>query len=78
MEREIFMSAMAETLGLNIDEVNETTVLDDNNWDSLAHMAAISAIDERFGVTISAKELTGARTVGELMQLVQQTLPRES
>jgi acyl carrier protein len=75
MDRETFMSAMADALGVESGDLSEATELNDNNWDSLAHLAAISAIDEKFGVTVPAKELTGVRTVGELMWLVEQNLP---
>lgn len=68
------MSAVADALGTGPEELSEATELNDDNWDSLAHMAAISAFDERFGITVPAKELTGVRSVGELKALVERSL----
>ena len=72
------MSAMADALAVEVGTLSESTELNDDNWDSLAHMAAIAAIDERFGVTVPAKELTGVRSVGELMALVERNIASRS
>jgi acyl carrier protein len=72
------MSAMADVLDADRGDLSEETVLTDENWDSLAHLAAISAIDERYGVTVPAKELTGVRTLGELMSLIERSLAAQS
>lgn len=74
MDREVFMAAVADALAVEPDAVSESTELNDDNWDSLAHMAAIAAFDEKFGVTVPAKELTAVRSVGELMALVERSL----
>lgn len=68
------MAALADALAVEPDTLSETTELNDDNWDSLAHMAAIAAIDEKFGVTVPAKELTAVRNVGELMALVERNV----
>ena len=78
MDREAFMSAMADALAVEVGTLSESTELNDDNWDSLAHMAAIAAIDEKFGVTVPAKELTGVRSVGELMALVERNIASRS
>lgn len=78
MDREIFMSAVADALGVEADSLDDSTVLDDDNWDSLAHMAAIAAFDEKFGVIVPAKELTAVRSVGELSRLVERALAAQS
>ncbi len=69
---------MADALGVEASQLNETSELNTDNWDSLAHIAAISAFDEKFGVTVSAKELTSARNVGEVMKLVEQSVAAQS
>ncbi len=71
MDNEAFMADMAEVLNLERGEISESTPLDDANWDSVAHLAAIAAIDERFDVTVPAKELTKVTTLGELLELVR-------
>lgn len=72
------MAAVADALAVEPDAVGESTELNDDNWDSLAHMAAIAAFDEKFGVTVPAKELTAVRSVGELMALVERSLASRS
>jgi acyl carrier protein len=74
MDREAFMSAVADALGVEAGALDDSTELNDDNWDSLAHLAAIAAFDERFGVTVPAKELTGVRSVGELRSVVERAV----
>lgn len=79
MDSEAFMSAVADALGVEADTLDDSTELNDDNWDSLAHMAAIAAFDEKFGVTVPAKELVSVRTVGQLRTLVERaaSAPKE-
>lgn len=72
------MAAVADALAVEPETLGESTELNDDNWDSLAHMAAIAAFDEKFGVTVPAKELTAVRSVGELMALVERSLASRS
>jgi acyl carrier protein len=74
MDNEIFMEAIADALGVERTQLTDDTELDEANWDSLGHMAAISAIDEKFGVTVPAKDLISVRTVAELRQLVERSI----
>ena len=68
------MSAVADALAVEPETLDESTELNDDNWDSFAHMAAVAAFDEKFGVTVPAKDLTAVRSVGELMALVERNL----
>lgn len=77
MDNEAFMADMAEVLDLKRGEISASTLLDDANWDSVSHLAAIAAIDERFGVTVPAKELTKVTTVGELLELVRRSVEEQ-
>lgn len=72
------MEAIADALGVERAELTDETELNEANWDSLGHMAAISAIDEKFGVTVPAKDLISVRTVGELRQLVERSVAQAS
>ena len=79
MDSEAFMSAVADALGVEAESLDDSTELNDDNWDSLAHLAAIAAFDEKFGVTVPAKDLTSVRSVGELRALVERasSAPKE-
>jgi acyl carrier protein len=75
MDKEAFMEDLAGVLDLDRAAISEETPLKNaDNWDSMAHLAAIAAIDERFGITVPAKELTGVANVGELIELVRSRL----
>jgi len=43
-------------------------------WDSLSHMAIISAIEEHFKVTFKLKELNKLKNMGTLIELIQSKL----
>jgi acyl carrier protein len=74
MDDSAFMTDLADVLNVSRDELDEHTPLTDDNWDSLAHLAVIAAIDERFGVTVPAKELTACASVGALLSLVRESV----
>ena len=79
IDKEAFMEDLAGALDMDGSEINEATPLKDaDNWDSIAHLAAIAAIDERFGITVPAKELANVANVGELIELVRRTLEQRS
>jgi acyl carrier protein len=78
MNNEIFMDAIADALGVERADLTDDTALNEANCDSFGHMAAISAIDEKFGVTVPAKDLTSVHTVGELRHLVERSIAQGS
>jgi acyl carrier protein len=43
-------------------------------WDSLAILGFMAAVDRHFGIKISAVQVTNARTVADLTQIVAQKL----
>jgi acyl carrier protein len=79
MDKEAFMEDMAGILDVDRSKINEETPLKDaDNWDSIAHLAAIAAIDERLGVTVPAKELTNVPNIGKLIELVKRSTEEQS
>jgi acyl carrier protein len=61
------------------DEINlkpEMTANDVEGWDSLSHVVLILAIENRFKVKFSPKELLTLRNVGDLMQAIQSKQPK--
>jgi acyl carrier protein len=53
---------------------DETTAADVEGWDSLNHIDLIVAVERRFRVKFTTREVTSLRNVGELASLVQQKL----
>jgi acyl carrier protein len=50
------------------------TAADVENWDSLNHIDLIVAIEKKFKVKFTTKEVTGLKTVGDLAELIQKKL----
>ena len=48
---------------LNADDVDE--------WDSLAHVRLVLAVEKKFGLKFSAAEVARLKTVGEFATLIQ-------
>ncbi len=54
----------------------ETTANDIDGWDSLSHVNLIVAIESKFGIKFSQKELLTFRTVGDLLSSIRKkTIP---
>jgi acyl carrier protein len=52
----------------------ETTANEVEGWDSLSHINLILAVESRFKVKFSARELIGLKNVGELVAAVEAKL----
>lgn len=51
--------------------VTETTTADDiEDWDSLAHISLIAAIEAGFGMKFTMGEVTGMKNVGEMAEII--------
>ncbi len=75
MTREDVFSALNEVFQDNFDDADitltEKTVADDiEEWDSLEHINLIIAIEERFGLKFTMKEVTGMKNVGEMVDII--------
>jgi acyl carrier protein len=54
----------------------EMTANDVEGWDSLSHVVLILAIENRFKIKFSPKELLTLRNVGDLMKAIQSKNPK--
>ncbi len=52
---------------LNLRE--EMTAADVENWDSLNHIDLIVAVERKFKIKFTTREVTGLKTVGDLAEL---------
>ena len=66
-----FIAELADILEVDRDELTEESKLDPDRWDSVAHLTAIAMIDESFGFTVPAAELTSCQTVGAVVTLLR-------
>jgi acyl carrier protein len=66
---ESFEKSIAELL--EVDSVNDADILENfEAWDSLTSLSIIAFIDENYKISVSAKDLIQAKTVGGLKGLV--------
>lgn len=59
-----------ENIKLNFD----TNSGDIEEWDSLTHIQLIVAIEKRFGIKFTAKEMMGWDTVGDMVNCISSKL----
>jgi acyl carrier protein len=52
----------------SIHVTNELTANDVENWDSLSHIAMITAVEKEFGFKFKLKELVSMKNVGDLIK----------
>ena len=69
MDRDAFLSELADILEARPVEVDEGFALPVGDWDSMAVLEVIALVDEQFGVAVPSEKLTACATVGELLDL---------
>ncbi|GHT61853.1 hypothetical protein AGMMS50239_13700 [Bacteroidia bacterium] len=69
-----FLEQMADIFEVDAVDLNDN-LEDFDAWDSLTQLTIISLADENHGVTISAKELRDAKTIGGLKELLLPPTP---
>ena len=61
-----------EVFGPSVTEIREEmTAADVKNWDSLNHVTLIYAAEQKFGVSLSVREIQGLKTVGDMFDLIE-------
>lgn len=66
-----FLEELAEMFEVAPEAVTPEFALTEDNWDSMAVVGAIAAIDECFGVTVDGDALRECQSVGDVLALVQ-------
>ena len=70
-----FRELISEELLIEPSEVTKELKLDSGeNWDSLAVVAVIVAIDEIYNIQVDDEKLLACKTVGEAYELVEKSL----
>ncbi len=63
---------------LDTDDIklnNRTTANDVDGWDSLSHIQLVVAIEKRFKIRFTAKEIQSWNNIGELIDCINNKLP---
>jgi acyl carrier protein len=75
MDMEKFVGDFDSAMGFEKGRSSEgTRFLDLNEWDSMATLAVIAMIDEKYGVTMEGTEIAECETLGDLGRLLQSRL----
>ena len=70
MNREKFISGLAEELELNIILKEDSILKDLDEWDSMAAMLLIGYVSNETGVTITADDLKSITTIESLIERI--------
>jgi acyl carrier protein len=68
--RDEAFAVIAEILEVPSDTITESDDLETIGWDSLSDLTFISIADERYGITVDAKQLAEHETPGDLVALL--------
>lgn len=55
----------------NITINEKTTAADIEDWDSLAHIMLLSAVEDEFDIKLDMKAVQGLKNVGEMVTLIE-------
>ena len=65
----------ADTLGATQDQITDATTYSEfPNWDSVAHMALIAAIEQSFDIMIDAEDVIDMSSFSKAKQIVAKYL----
>jgi acyl carrier protein len=71
-------SAVCETisdvLSLSAEDLGDETVLAANGWDSLVSLEALAQFEAQFRISLDLRLFHSARTIGQMIQLVEKAV----
>ena len=73
MDQTAFLALLEETLEVSPGTVSISDSLEGHDWDSLAVLGFISAVDSALGVTLDTDKLNEATTPADLLALVNES-----
>jgi acyl carrier protein len=74
MKKSEFFAEIAEILGTSVDNVVEQASLEELGWDSLADVAFLGFVDEKFNLNPSPKSISACIFVRDLVILVGESV----
>lgn len=73
MDFKAFLTAMAELLEVEENDLKDDFELNSDNYDSVIVVSTIALIDEYFDTTVKGIDLAKVNNIGELLSLIQRT-----
>ena len=78
MTEKEFVALLAEALTVDVGRLkDETRFSDVEEWDSVAWLTVIAAVDEKLGFTMQPSRISHLKTVGELIRYIREECPLE-
>lgn len=76
MDNGSIYSLIQEVFEIDKDQLKGENIIEDVlNWDSNMIMNLLVEVESRFNVKIDLNSLFAVRTIGELVQLIQESIP---
>ncbi len=73
IQKEEFIALIEEIIESDSGTIGEEAPLESlEGWDSVAVISLIAIVDERFMVTLSPKKIADAKTISDLMRLLDE------
>ena len=66
-----FLSKLSQVIGVPAEKITDETALGVEDWDSIGMLELIAAMDQAYGVTLSAGAINSSGTVGNLLSLLR-------
>lgn len=63
-----------EILDENIEITERTTPADVEEWDSLAQLSLITAVEQHFGIKFGVADIVAIKSVGDILRMVNEKL----
>ncbi len=67
-------SLLADQLGFDEDAITEATTFEDLGADSLDLVELMMSLEEEFSISAAEEELTGIKTVGDVVKLIEDNI----
>jgi len=67
-------SLLADQLGFDADSITEATTFEDLGADSLDLVELMMSLEEEFSISAAEEELTGIKTVGDVVKLIEDNI----
>ncbi|KTD62107.1 acyl carrier protein [Legionella spiritensis] len=72
MNKDLLLNDLAKLLELDKHLLSDTFLLNDEaNWDSLAVVSTVAAIDQHYKVSVRGSELMSCNTVKDIFYLIE-------
>ena len=70
MDREEFLTSLRELLETDSPLTGSEELSSFGSWDSMAVISFMAVVDDKWGITLSPKKISGCKTIEDLLALL--------